>query len=144
MMRLPSWQSNWRILIHEISLEPMTLAWLLAAIATTGAAPPHLHPAATAYKTSDDRRLGSSGGVSLSVKAWQQPVSGKFAPGNYVFPEMTDPEVTSKPNTAVIFTGGGTRAMTAAFGQLQGLQQLGVSAHLPGRPNKPRTTCVCS
>ena len=43
-----------------------------------------------------------------------------------VFPEEDFPEIMAKPSSAIAFTGGGTRAMVAAFGQLAALHQLGL------------------
>ncbi|MBX2865605.1 MAG: patatin-like phospholipase family protein [Leptolyngbyaceae cyanobacterium MAG.088] len=45
---------------------------------------------------------------------------------DYTFPEQCLSEVTSKPNIGVCFSGGGTRAMTAAMGQLRALDKLGI------------------
>lgn len=59
--------------------------------------------------------------VRLQAQAWQQGSNGE-----YIFPEMQLPDVAGKPSTAIAFTGGGTRAMVAAFGQLNGLRELGL------------------
>ncbi|MBE9030374.1 patatin-like phospholipase family protein [filamentous cyanobacterium LEGE 11480] len=44
----------------------------------------------------------------------------------YNFPEQAIDEVNQKPPIGVCFSGGGTRAMTAAMGQLRALEHLGV------------------
>lgn len=44
----------------------------------------------------------------------------------YHFPEQCLKEVKSKPHIGACFSGGGTRAMTAAMGQLRALDHLGV------------------
>jgi len=45
---------------------------------------------------------------------------------DYTFPEHSLEEVMAKPNIGLCFSGGGTRAMTAAMGQLRALDYLGV------------------
>ncbi len=45
---------------------------------------------------------------------------------HYEFPETTIPEIASKPMIGACFSGGGTRAMTAAMGQLRAMNHLGV------------------
>ncbi|NOK81192.1 MAG: hypothetical protein GFH27_549287n273 [Chloroflexi bacterium AL-W] len=49
---------------------------------------------------------------------------------NYHFPELELDEVSSKPSIGVCFSGGGTRAMSAAMGQLRALNHLEVIPHV--------------
>ena len=58
----------------------------------------------------------------LQANAWQQGAGV----ANYTYPEFMIKEVMAKHSTAICFSGGGTRAMVAAFGQLQALHQLGL------------------
>lgn len=63
----------------------------------------------------------SASSKGTTTRAWQ-----KIEKDRFTFPEMDDPNLIAKPNTAVLFTGGGTRAMVAMLGQLQGLHQIGL------------------
>ena len=48
---------------------------------------------------------------------------------DYVFPEQTA-NLPATPNTGVCFSGGGTRALTAAMGQLRGLTSLNLMGNI--------------
>lgn len=45
---------------------------------------------------------------------------------HYNFPEQTTDFLASTTNCGICFSGGGTRAMSAAMGQMRGLNNLGV------------------
>ena len=60
----------------------------------------------------------------LRARAWQQ--GGTLEAPVLMFPEEDFPEIMAKPSSAIAFTGGGTRAMVAAFGQLAALHQRGL------------------
>ena len=64
----------------------------------------------------------SSGVDMLQARAWQ-PGSQASA---YDFPELERPEIRAKSSSGIAFTGGGARAMVAAFGQLAALRALGL------------------
>jgi hypothetical protein len=59
----------------------------------------------------------------LHVKAWKSR-SNYPVPEDY--PESQLPELRSKPNTAIAFSGGGLRAYVSSFGFLAGLRDLGL------------------
>ncbi len=77
--------------------------------------PPH---AATATAAA---AAAAATATTLRARAWQRP-RGAAVP----FPEDAVPAIAAKPPTAIAFTGGGVRAMVAAFGQLQALHRLGL------------------
>lgn len=58
----------------------------------------------------------------LNFKAWQ-PSNGYPIPSD--FPELQDSSLTSRPNTAIAFTGGGSRSFLASIGSIAGLNELG-------------------
>ncbi len=67
-----------------------------------------------------DRRL-----KHVTTRIWDATAS------SFKFPELGDPalqlpEIASRPNAGIAFSGGGTRAAAAAVGQLRGLHALGV------------------
>ena len=64
---------------------------------------------------------GQATDATINFKAWQQTQDGKFT-----FPELEDEIVQSKADVGIAFTGGGSRAMIAALGQLAALQELGL------------------
>ena len=57
---------------------------------------------------------------NLDVKAWQSVHDTVY------FPESDVAEVTSKPNTGISFSGGGSRSYIASMGYLGGLHKLGL------------------
>lgn len=57
----------------------------------------------------------------FSVKYWKAN-NGRLP----VYPEMQLPEVASKPNIGVCFSGGGNRSAVASFGIMRGLRALGL------------------
>jgi len=60
-------------------------------------------------------------GLGLDARAW------RGAPGDLPpYPEMSLPELTSRGSNAVCFSGGGSRAYSAALGQMKALLDLGV------------------
>lgn len=59
----------------------------------------------------------------LNVRAWQ---STSIYPNDSDFPELSVAEILEKPNTAIGFSGGGSRAYIGALGYLAGLNQLGL------------------
>jgi hypothetical protein len=59
--------------------------------------------------------------ANFNARAWQS--AGEY-PTNKDFPESS--YLQNRPNTAIGFTGGGSRAYVAAIGQLAGLNQLGL------------------
>ena len=61
----------------------------------------------------------------VTCKTWQTGRS------DFQYPEQSDPEfrvdeLTNRPNLGLVFSGGGTRAASAALGQLRGLSALGI------------------
>jgi hypothetical protein len=60
--------------------------------------------------------------TNLNFKAWQ---SSNAYPVPSDFPELKEETVTKRPNTAIAFTGGGSRSFLASIGYLAGLTELG-------------------
>jgi hypothetical protein len=60
---------------------------------------------------------------TINFKAWQ---SSKAYPEPNDFPELHEESVLSRPNTAIAFTGGGSRSFLASIGYLAGLNELGL------------------
>lgn len=60
---------------------------------------------------------------TLSINAWQS--EGKY-PTASDFPESKLPELTSRPNTGIAFSGGGSRSYGASIGYLSALSELGL------------------
>lgn len=65
---------------------------------------------------------GRATDAPISFRAWQQEGDG----GKLTFPELEDEIVQRKANVGIAFTGGGSRAMIAALGQLAALSELGL------------------
>lgn len=66
-------------------------------------------------------KLASAENAILYVKSWQ---SLNEFPAFTDFPESSVKEVLLKPNTAIGFSGGGSRAYVCALGYLAGLSEL--------------------
>ena len=66
-------------------------------------------------------KLASAESTILNVKSWQ---SLHDYPAFTDFPESSVKEVLLKPNTAIGFSGGGSRAYICALGYLAGLNEL--------------------
>lgn len=64
------------------------------------------------------------GGDALNVNAWQTE-KGKY-PSLEDFPESAYDDIMSRPNTAIAFSGGGSRSYAATMGYLAGLTELGL------------------
>jgi len=60
----------------------------------------------------------------LNVNAWQTE-KGKY-PSLEDFPESAYDDIMSRPNTAIAFSGGGSRSYAATMGYLAGLNELGL------------------
>lgn len=56
---------------------------------------------------------------TFQAEFWQTPMTGSE------YPEMADPEISSRPSFGIAFQGGGNRASPAALGQLRALHELG-------------------
>ena len=65
--------------------------------------------------------LANAESTILNVKSWQ---SLHDYPAFTDFPESSVKEVLLKPNTAIGFSGGGSRAYICALGYLAGLNEL--------------------
>ena len=65
--------------------------------------------------------LANAENAILNVKSWQ---SLHDYPAFTDFPESSVKEVLLKPNTAIGFSGGGSRAYICALGYLAGLSEL--------------------
>eukprot|EP00045_Choanoeca_perplexa_P010021 m.100198 g.100198 ORF g.100198 m.100198 type:complete len:553 (-) comp15118_c0_seq2:1087-2745(-) len=61
---------------------------------------------------------------SYKLQAWHNLNS------TLVWPELSLPEVTSKPNTGISFSGGGARSFTVSVGTLAGLHQQGLMSNV--------------
>jgi len=61
--------------------------------------------------------------ATLHVNAWQS--KGKY-PIASDYPESLLPEISSRPSTAIAFSGGGSRSFAASTGYLAGLNKLGL------------------
>jgi hypothetical protein len=75
--------------------------------------------------------------IDLNFKAWQ---SANNYPVPSDFPELQDETVTSRPNTAIAFTGGGSRSFLASIGYLAGLNELGQSIYFSPLASPPSHT----
>lgn len=64
-----------------------------------------------------------NGADELSAKAWK--ANGKYPTAND-YPESKLKEINSRPNTAIAFSGGGSRSFAASAGYLAGLTKLGL------------------
>lgn len=60
---------------------------------------------------------------TINFKAWQ---SSNAYPEPNDYPELHEESVLSRPNTAIAFTGGGSRSFLASIGYLAGLTELGL------------------
>jgi hypothetical protein len=60
---------------------------------------------------------------TINFKAWQ---SSKDYPEPNDYPELHEESVLSRPNTAIAFTGGGSRSFLASIGYIAGLTELGL------------------
>ena len=78
--------------------------------------------AGTALAFAPDSRKAEE--VSLKVKAFQQAPTDGASVNINTFPEKDLSDIQSRSNTAVIFSGGGSRAYIAALGYLSGLTKL--------------------
>ena len=58
---------------------------------------------------------------SVNARAWRASPDGAL-----LYPELRLGGILAKKNVGVCFTGGGTRAMVAAFGQMRALHDLGL------------------